>query len=69
MTTLSFIPETDWRCAACDEPLRPKVVTVVYLGHDFAVELLTCPVCGLTYVPEDLALGKMFEVEQLLEDK
>jgi hypothetical protein len=28
-----------------------------------------CPRCGLVFIPEELALGKMAEVEKLLEDK
>jgi hypothetical protein len=44
-------------------------VNVAYLGNAFPVELLRCPQCGLTFVPEELALGKMAEVEQALEDK
>jgi hypothetical protein len=33
------------------------------------VELPTCPKCGYVLIPEQLALGKMHQVEQLLEDK
>lgn len=69
MTVFSFTPESDWRCAKCDEPLTPRIVDIGYLGNTFTVELLACAKCGLVFVPEDLALGKMFEVEQLLEDK
>ncbi|MBP1753072.1 MAG: hypothetical protein H6Q57_1908, partial [Geobacteraceae bacterium] len=28
-----------------------------------------CAACGLVLVPENLALGKMAEVERILEDK
>jgi hypothetical protein len=42
---------------------------VSYLGNSFPVELMCCPNCGLVLVPEDLALGKMVEVEKALEDK
>lgn len=69
MSALSFLPKTDWRCGKCGEPLTPRVTEIEYLGNQFSVELLACPNCGLTLVPEELALGKMFEVEQLLEDK
>lgn len=56
-------------CAKCNVPLEPGKVTVSYLGNQFPVELPRCPSCGLVYVPEDLALGKMLSVEQALEDK
>jgi hypothetical protein len=44
-------------------------VGVSYMGNSFPVDLLRCPGCGLVLIPEDLALGKMAEVEKLLEDK
>jgi hypothetical protein len=42
---------------------------VAYLGNAYPVDLLRCPQCGLVFVPEELALGKMVEVEKALEDK
>jgi hypothetical protein len=44
-------------------------VTITYLESSFPVELLRCPQCGLVYIPEDLAVGKMLQVEKTLEDK
>jgi hypothetical protein len=44
-------------------------VNVAYLGNAFPVELPRCPKCGQVYVPEDIALGRMAEVEKELEDK
>ena len=38
------------------------VVTVEYLGSEFAAELPCCPGCGLVLVSEEVALGKMNEV-------
>ncbi len=67
--SLSFVPETSWRCGKCAAALTPSKVDIHYLGNTFTVELLTCAVCGMVLIPEDLAVGKMFEVEQLLEDK
>ena len=56
-------------CAQCQRPLEPATVNVAYLGNAFPVELLKCPGCGQVFIPEDLALGKMVEVEKQLEDK
>jgi hypothetical protein len=50
-------------------PLQPGKVDISYLGNSFPVELLKCPNCGLVLIPEELALGKMAEVEKALEDK
>jgi hypothetical protein len=59
----------DWVCADCGEALVPGKVDISYLGSSFPVDLLTCPNCGLVLIPEELALGKMNEVEKALEDK
>ncbi|WP_291325177.1 DVU_1557 family redox protein [Desulfovibrio sp. UCD-KL4C] len=72
MSTLKVLDGEDfssWKCAACGEKLVPKPIELGYLESRFKVELPSCPVCGLVLIPEDLALGKMAEVESLLEDK
>ena len=56
-------------CASCAVPLEPRKVTIRYLKSAFPAELLGCPVCGQVYVSEELAMGKMAEVERTLEDK
>lgn len=61
--------ENIWTCFDCGEKLEKKVVKVTYLSGNFQVELLKCPKCGMVLVTEDLALGKMLEVEKNLEDK
>ncbi len=61
--------EAELVCAKCQRPLVVGKVNASYLGNSFPVDLLRCPGCGFTYVPEALALGKMLQVEQALEDK
>jgi hypothetical protein len=61
--------EVTWLCANCNVPLESGKVDVAYLDNAFPVDLLKCPNCGLVLIPEDLALGKMVEVEKQLEDK
>ncbi len=56
-------------CKKCQQEMVMAKVTVSYLGANFPIELLKCPSCGLVYVPESLATGKMEQVEQSLEDK
>lgn len=56
-------------CAKCNVEMKTGKVKAAYLGSEFPIELVTCPVCGMVYVPESLALGKMLQVEQALEDK
>ncbi|EGO65636.1 DVU_1557 family redox protein [Acetonema longum] len=56
-------------CDKCSIPLTLGKVRLAYLGSVFPVELYKCPRCGLVYIPEALARGKMQEVEAALEDK
>ncbi len=67
---LSFLPEDmNWSCECCGVGLQPGEGELDYLGNSFKVELPVCPVCSKVLIPEELALGRMYEVEQLLEDK
>jgi hypothetical protein len=58
-----------WLCDNCGVSLILGKVDVSYLGNSFPVDLLKCPKCDLVMIPEELALGKMLEVEKGLEDK
>jgi hypothetical protein len=58
-----------WECANCGVPLVIRKTQIAYLGSAYPVDLLKCPSCGLVFIPEELALGKMAEVEKALEDK
>lgn len=58
-----------WECGRCGVPLEIGKVKVTYLDTEQPVDLARCPGCGQVLVSEDLALGRMLEVEQLLEDK
>ncbi|MFN8598042.1 MAG: hypothetical protein U0559_17900 [Anaerolineae bacterium] len=61
--------DSTWLCGNCSIPLQTGQVDVAYMENAFPVDLLKCPKCGLVFVPEELALGKMVEVEKQLEDK
>ena len=63
-----FIDE-GWHCQKCGVRLEPVSVNVDYMGASFFVELPGCPKCGLILVDEELARGRMLEVEKILEDK
>lgn len=58
-----------WECADCGIPLVIGKVMISYLGSAFPVNLLKCPSCSLVFIPEELAMGKISEVEKSLEDK
>lgn len=61
--------ESEWMCSKCGVPLQKGKVNVAYMQGMFPVDLQRCPDCGQVFIPEELALGKMAEVEKLLEDK
>lgn len=58
-----------WLCSKCGIKLEKKLVKVNYLSGNFEVELMKCPKCNMVLITEELALGKMHEVEKGLEDK
>lgn len=70
MNAQHFKPEDlEWRCHRCDEKLVPGPVQVEYLGNNVTATLPQCPSCFMVLVSEELAVGKVAELETLLEDK
>jgi rubrerythrin len=65
----SRFKDEGWVCQKCGQPLKPVSLNVEYMGASFHVELPGCPICGAIMVDEELAGGRMLEVEKLLEDK
>lgn len=61
--------ECDWICTKCSVTLEVGKVNIGYLGEFFPVDLPRCPKCGQALISAELAMGKMAEVEKLLEDK
>ena len=56
-------------CHACNKRLTSCKNHVEYLGSRFDVAMPQCTGCGIIYVSQALARGKMAEVEKILEDK
>ena len=56
-------------CEKCKCELVKTPVQLCYSNTEFPVELPSCPKCGFTYVPEELAVGRIRSVEKSLEDK
>ena len=63
------IDATGWLCAKCNKELVSMLTKLQYMGMSFEVDLPRCPECCFTYIPPDLAEGKMLEAEKILEDK
>jgi hypothetical protein len=58
-----------WKCFRCNQPLVVDSVLADYLGINITTQLPQCPSCHLILVSEELAIGKIAEVEKLLENK
>ncbi len=56
-------------CSRCDVELEPHKAYFSYLDHSFHTDVLRCPKCGQVFIPEELAKGKMAQVEVSIEDK
>lgn len=61
--------DLQWRCEKCSRELIAGPINVEYMGNRFTADLPHCPDCGRVLISEHVALGKMAEVEKLLEDK
>jgi ribosomal protein L37AE/L43A len=61
--------ERIWKCGKCGQELKTSKTVFSYLGHTFAHDVPVCPACGKIFISEELAEGRMAEVEALLEDK
>ncbi len=56
-------------CEQCQIALTKAKVKLSYMNMLFDAELLRCPKCGQIFIPEDLAQGKIHDVEIALEEK
>ncbi|WP_419659054.1 hypothetical protein Dvar_79310 [Desulfosarcina variabilis str. Montpellier] len=58
-----------WRCERCQCDLVVGPVAATYMNNRFTTDLPYCPNCKTVLITEQVATGKMAEVEQILEDK
>jgi uncharacterized protein with PIN domain len=56
-------------CEPCQVAMEPIEAHFTYLKRTFKHKVLRCPVCGQIYISEQLAKGRMREVEVALEEK
>lgn len=61
--------ELNWQCQRCHRDLVVGPISVAYMGNRYTTDLPHCPSCGMVLISEEVALGKMAEVEMILEDK
>lgn len=63
------ITNKELKCGKCGVPLEPMEAHFKYLKRQFKYTVPRCPKCGFVYISEDLANGRIKEVETVLEDK
>jgi hypothetical protein len=56
-------------CSRCQVALEPAEASFSYLGRSFKHMVNRCPSCGQVYIEEEMAQGKMKQVEEALEEK
>jgi hypothetical protein len=56
-------------CELDGAEMEPMEAGFNYLGRGFKYTVLRCPLCGQVHITEDIAAGRMREVEKALEDK
>lgn len=57
------------KCFKCKKKLEEREVCFQYLGRELFYKILSCPECGQVFIPENLAKGKMKQVEMMIEGK
>ena len=66
---LDHIEDFVWKCFKCDQFLSMGSAQVDYLGNELTTDLPMCPSCMMVLISEPLAMGKVADVEKILEDK
>lgn len=61
--------ENNWKCGRCGGDLVKRKTLFEYMGRTFSENIYNCPKCDLVLIDSALALGRMAEVEEILEDK
>lgn len=56
-------------CNKCKCSLEEMDTQFAYLDKKFRHKVLRCPKCGQVFIPEELAKGKMAQLEKSLEEK
>lgn len=56
-------------CDRCGVEMELMEVQFRYLTRDFRYKVPRCPECGQVSLTEDLVIGKMADVEAMIEEK
>lgn len=62
-------PPDNLICSRCRCQLELIDIHVKYLGRHFTHKVPRCPQCGQVYITEELAEGKIAQLEKSLEEK
>jgi YgiT-type zinc finger domain-containing protein len=56
-------------CDICKVEMVEREVDFTYLNRSFRHKVPRCPQCGQVFISEELASGRMSDVEKMLEEK
>jgi len=56
-------------CDICKVEMVEREVDFSYLNRSFRHKVPRCPQCGQVFISEELASGRMSDVEKMLEEK
>ncbi|MGI6731835.1 MAG: DVU_1557 family redox protein [Anaerovoracaceae bacterium] len=56
-------------CDKCQVEMEEREVEFSYLNRSFRHKVPRCPKCGQVFISEDLAKGRISQVEVMLEEK
>lgn len=59
----------EWYCFKCKEKVTETEIRLVYLEVEGTQEGLMCPKCGVKYITEEVAVGKLARGEKMIEEK
>lgn len=62
-------PDEKLMCSRCQCPLELIELRITYLDRHFTHKVPRCPKCGQVFIPQELAEGKMSQLEKSLEEK
>lgn len=57
------------KCTRCNVPLEKMEAHITYLDRHFSHKVPRCPRCGQVFITEEIADGKMAQLEKSLEEK
>jgi hypothetical protein len=59
----------EWHCFKCKVKMVESRVRMSYLGKTGSTQGIKCSKCGVAYLLEEIAVGRVAKAEKMIEDK